>query len=240
MQKHHKNKLCETKVENFSVRVGNLKIFENVNFSLYCGEITALIGPNGAGKSTLLKSILGEVEHEGNLNYFDAKNEHFEPVIGYVPQTLKFDATAPTSVSDLFMASLTNRPVWLFGADFLRKRIENDLKRVRADHLIDRRIGALSGGELQRILLALALDPPPDLLLLDEPISGADQTGINLFYELVSELRAEDMAILLISHDLPQVKKYADKVILLNKKILKIGTADEVFDSEEFKIFLGN
>ena len=236
MKKHHTNKLCETKVENFGVQVGELKIFQDVNFTLNCGELTALIGPNGAGKSTLLKSILGEVEHTGNLNYFDAKGKHLQPVIGYVPQTLKFDTTSPTSVLDLFMACLTCKPVWLFPEKFIRDRVLKDLRRVKAEHLIDRRLGALSGGELQRILLALALDPLPDLLLLDEPVSGVDVTGLEIFYELASELCSqEDMAILLISHDLEQVKKYADQVILLDKRILKIGTAEEVFQSQEMK-----
>ena len=236
MNSHHENKLCETKVENFSVQVGELTIFQDVNFTLNCGELTALIGPNGAGKSTLLKSILGEVEHKGKLNYFDAKGEHLKPVIGYVPQTLKFDATSPTSVLDLFMACLTWKPVWLFPEKIFRDRVTKNLRRVKAEHLIDRRLGALSGGELQRILLALALDPLPDLLLLDEPVSGVDAAGMEIFYELAAKLCAEeDMAILLISHDLEQVKKYADQVILLNKKILKIGTAEEVFQSQEMK-----
>lgn len=236
MNKHHSNKLCETKVENFGVQVGELTIFQDVNFTLRCGELTALIGPNGAGKSTLLKSILGEVSHTGKLNYFDAKGKHLRPIIGYVPQTLKFDATSPTSVLDFFMACLTWRPVWLFPEKFIRSRVEKILSRVKAEHLIDRRLGALSGGELQRVLLALALEPLPDLLLLDEPVSGVDVAGLEIFYQLAARLCAEeDMAILLISHDLAQIKKYADQVILLNKRILKIGSAEEVFQSEELK-----
>lgn len=234
--KHDRNKLCETKVENFGVKVGELIIFENVNFTLHCGELTALIGPNGAGKSTLLKSILGEVEHTGKLNYFDVKGKHLKPVIGYVPQTLKFDTTSPTSVLDLFMACLTNKPVWLYPAKFLRERVIKNLQRVQAAHLVDRRLGALSGGELQRILLALALDPLPDLLLLDEPVSGVDAVGMEIFYKLAAELcKVEDMAILLISHDLDMVKKYSDQVILLNKKILSAGNAEKVFESAEIK-----
>lgn len=236
MQKHHKSRLCETKVENFSVRVGELVIFEDVSFTLNCGELTALIGPNGAGKSTLLKSILGEVSHGGKLSYFDAKGKHLRPIIGYVPQTLKFDTTSPTSVLDLFMACLTWQPTWLFPAKSVRERVLKNLRRVQVEHLIDRRLGALSGGELQRILLALALDPLPDLLLLDEPVSGVDVAGMEIFYELAAKLCAEeDMAILLISHDLETIKKFADKVILLNKKVLKIGTAEEVFQSAEMK-----
>ena len=236
MNRHHDNKLCETKIENFSVTVGDLEIFNDVNFTLNCGELTALIGPNGAGKSTLLKSILGEVNHTGKLSYSDAKGKHLRPVIGYVPQTLKFDTTSPTSVLDLFMACLTWKPVWLFPEKFLRERVTKNLSRVKAEHLIDRRLGALSGGELQRVLLALALNPMPDLLLLDEPVSGVDVAGMEIFYQLAARLCAEeDMTILLISHDLEQVKKYADQVILLNKRILKIGTAEEVFQSAEMK-----
>ena len=234
--KHHQSKLCTTRVENFGVKVGELIIFEDVNFTIHCGELTALIGPNGAGKSTLLKSILGEVNHTGTLNYFDAKGEHLRPIIGYVPQTLKFDTSSPTTVLDLFMACLTRRPVWLCSSKFIRGRVTKNLQRVKAEHLIDRRLGALSGGELQRILLALALDPLPDLLLLDEPISGVDKIGMRIFYELVAELKAaEDMAILLISHDLEMLERFADKVILLNKRVLKFGGVEEVFQSREMR-----
>lgn len=233
---HHQSKLCTTSVEHFGVKVGELTIFEDVNFTIHCGELTALIGPNGAGKSTLLKSILGEVAHTGKLNYFDAKGKHLRPIIGYVPQTLKFDTTSPTTVLDLFMACLTRRPVWLFSSKFIRGRVTENLRRVKAEHLIDRRLGALSGGELQRILLALALDPLPDLLLLDEPISGVDKIGMRIFYELVAELKsAEDMAILLISHDLEMLERFADKVILLNKRVLKFGNVREVFNSQEMR-----
>ena len=236
MRKHHSARLCESKVENFGVKVGELTIFSGVNFTLHCGELTALIGPNGAGKSTLLKSILGEVSHTGKLNYFDAKGKHLRPIIGYVPQTLKFDATSPTSVLDLFMACLTWKPVWLFSASSVRERVAEILRRVQAEYLIDRRLGALSGGELQRVLLALALEPLPDLLLLDEPVSGVDKVGMEIFYELAAKLCAdEDMAILLISHDLEMVKKYADQVILLNKRVLKLGSVDEVFNSAEMR-----
>lgn len=234
-------KVCCTKIENFGVKAGALTIFEDVNIHVHCGQLTALIGPNGAGKSTLLKAILGEVEHSGNLHYVDAKDRHTgHPVIGYVPQYLTFDVTAPTSVIDLFMACLSNRPVWLFSSRKIRQRVIDNLRRVKAEHLIDRRLGALSGGELQRILLALALDPIPDLLLLDEPVSGVDQNGLDLFYDIVVELKAsEDMAIILISHDLEQVAKHADQVVLLNKRVLAAGTPEEVFSNDKMKRIFG-
>lgn len=224
-------KLCCTKIEDFTVRFGRLTVFEHVNIHIHCGQLTAIIGPNGAGKSTLLKAILGEIPHQGVLHYVDAKGKHTgHPVIGYVPQYLRFDVSAPTSVMDIFMACLSNRPVWLCSAEKLRSRVKKSLARVQAEHLIDRRLGALSGGELQRVLLALALDPMPDLLLLDEPVSGVDQNGLELFYEILGRLREkEDMAIILISHDLNMVARHADQVVLLNKGVVTSGSPEEVF-----------
>lgn len=233
-------KLCCTKIEDFTVHLGRMTIFEHVNMHIHCGQLTAIIGPNGAGKSTLLKAILGEIPHQGALHYVDAKGKHTgHPVIGYVPQYLRFDVSAPTSVMDIFMACLSKRPVWLCSAKRLRSRVEKSLARVQAEHLISRRLGALSGGELQRVLLALALDPMPDLLLLDEPVSGVDQNGLELFYEILADLREkEDMAIILISHDLNMVARHADQVVLLNKGVVTSGTPEEVFhDARTRQIF---
>lgn len=232
-------KLCCTKIEHFGVRAGSLVIFEDVNIHVHCGQLTAVIGPNGAGKSTLLRAILGEVPHTGRLKYTDAKDRHTgSPVIGYVPQYLKFDVSAPVTVQDLFAACLGRRPVWLLPVNN-RGRITACLKRVRAAELIDRRLGALSGGELQRVLLALALNPVPDLLLLDEPVSGVDRNGLELFYEILEELQNnEDMAIILVSHDLDMVARHADQVVLMNKGVVCSGTPGEVFrDKRTRKIF---
>lgn len=233
-------KLCCTKIEDFSVTAGNTEIFRDVNIHIHCGQLTALIGPNGAGKSTLLRAILGEMPHGGKLSYVDAKGAHTgKPVIGYVPQYLRFDLSTPTSVEDLFMACLTRRPVWLCSSGKLKTRIVKSLERVKAEHLLSRRIGALSGGELQRVLLALALEPMPDLLLLDEPVSGVDQNGLELFYEIVSDLRIkEDMAIILVSHDLNLVAAYADQVVLLDKTVVCSGPPETVFqDARTKKVF---
>ncbi|MBQ1511764.1 MAG: metal ABC transporter ATP-binding protein [Selenomonadaceae bacterium] len=232
--------LCCTKIEDFSVKAGQLEIFSHVNLHIHCGQLTAIIGPNGAGKSTLLRAILGEVPHTGRLRYVDAKGKHTgHPVIGYVPQYLRFDVSAPISVMDIFMACLSKRPVWLCSGSSLRPMVLEQLARVKAEHLIDRRLGALSGGELQRVLLALALDPMPDLLLLDEPVSGVDRNGRELFYEIVADLRAkEDMAILLVSHDLGLVAKHADQVVLMDKGVLVSGTPEDVFrDARTRQVF---
>lgn len=233
------SRLCCTKIENFTVKAGKLTIFENVNIHVHCGQLTAVIGPNGAGKSTLLKAILGEVSHTGTLKYTDAKGKRTgKPIIGYVPQYLNFDVSAPITVLDLFSACQSRRPIWLLPSN-LRSEVENSLRRVKAAELIDRRLGALSGGELQRVLLALAINPMPDILLLDEPVSGVDQNGLEIFYNILEDLQNnEDMAIILISHDLNMVARHADQVVLMNKGVVCNGTPEEVFsDHRTRKIF---
>lgn len=226
--------LCCTKIENFGVTKGSICILENVNIHIHCGELTAIIGPNGAGKSTLLKALLGEVSHTGELKYLDSKGSRSnKPLIGYVPQQLSFDSGTPTSVLDLFIACRSKMPAWIFKPGSVKKRVEEGLAKVKAEYLIGRRLGALSGGELQRVLLALALDPVPNLLLLDEPVSGIDQGGLELFYNTVSELRQNyDLSVILVSHDLELVAKYADRVIMLNRTVISSGTPKQVFSDE--------
>jgi len=226
---------CCTKIENFGVVSGKTEILHDVNLHIHCGELTAIIGPNGAGKSTLLKAILGEVRHTGGLNFISCSTDRRDrPVLGYVPQKLDFDAGSPTSVADLFAACGRNLPVWLFGSKKAYKRLVENLARVHVEHLADRKLGELSGGELQRLLLALALDPVPDILLLDEPVSGVDRKGMELFYNTVSDLREKyDLSIILVSHDFDLVAEYADRVVLLNKTIIAVGTPVEVFNSRQ-------
>ncbi len=228
--------LCCTKISDFAVKKGGTVILENINLHIHCGDLTALIGPNGAGKSTLLKAILGEIPHEGTLYFIDEKDKKMrEPNIGYVPQTLEFDRTSPISVRDLFDVTYSNLPLWIKRDKKTTAVASKALERVEAEELIDKKLGALSGGELQRVMLALALNPMPDILLLDEPVSGVDRRGMDLFYETVSKLRKSyDLTIILISHDFEAVKKYANKVILLDKRILKQGKPEEVFNSKEF------
>jgi zinc transport system ATP-binding protein len=228
--------LCCTKINNFGVTRSRIEILKDVNLHIHCGDLTALIGPNGAGKSTLFKAVLGEIPHSGELIFLDADNEGAgRPLIGYVPQKLELDTSSPASVLDLFAAARSGIPVWFSCSQRTRRHVRESLARVQADHLLNRRLGALSGGELQRVLLALALDPIPHLLLLDEPISGIDQKGLDLFYQTVSTLRQDyDLSIILISHDLKLVFEYADRVAFLNNKTIECcGTPQEVFSNQK-------
>lgn len=241
MEKENHCGLHCTKINNISVTIGKQHILENINIHIHCGELTVIIGKNGAGKSTLLKAILGEVKHTGDITFLDMKENKKKKIkIGYVPQSINVERNMPTSVYDMFASYISDKPVWLHKDKKTHKEIKEHLKLFGADTLIDKGIGNLSGGELQRVLLAVATKPIPNLLILDEPVSGIDANGIKDFYEIVNELKKKyDMSIILVSHDLEFVKQYADKVILLDKKIIKEGTPENVYNSFEFKKVFG-
>ncbi len=220
---------CCTQLRNLGVRLGVRTILENVNLHMHCGELTAIIGPNGAGKTTLFKAILGELPHTGEL-LFNAQGRKAirQPRMGYVPQKLDLDPKAPISVLDLFTAATSRFPIFLGSPKKVHEKAHEMLAMVGVQNLCKRLIGQLSGGELQRVLLALALTPVPDILLLDEPVSGVDPAGIALFYQMISQLREKfDLSILLISHDLMRVADIADRMVFLNKSILCDGTPQQ-------------
>lgn len=226
-----------TKINNIGVKIGKDEILKDVNIHIHCGELTVIIGRNGAGKSTLLKAILGEIEHTGDIVFVDQKDNVTKKIkIGYVPQSINIERHMPTTVYDLFASCITHIPVFLRKDNKIYDEVKEHLKIFGADALIDKSIGDLSGGELQRVLIAIATKPTPNLLILDEPVSGIDRNGIKEFYKIISKLKSEyDMSIILVSHDLDLAKKYADKVILLDKEVIKEGTPDDVFKSLEFK-----
>ena len=226
-----------TKINNISVKFGKEEVLHNVNIHIHCGQLTVIIGRNGAGKTTLLKAILGEVEHTGNITFMDMKEKVAKKIkIGYVPQSINIEKHMPTTVYDLFASCICHVPVFLKKDKKIYQEIKEQLKIFGAEKLIDKSIGDLSGGELQRVLLAIATKPVPNLLILDEPVSGIDKNGTRDFYEIVGELKKKyDMSILMVSHDLELVKKYADKVILLDKEVIREGTPEEVFNSLEFR-----
>ena len=159
-------------LNHVTVRRGGKCIITDITFSLACGELVVVTGPNGGGKSTLLRTILGEWPYEGTIIFSDCQgNISTRPTIGYMPQHLIFDRQAPLTVADLMLANSSRWPVFLSHRQKDRQEISKILEQVDASRLIDRRLGELSGGELQRVTLAFALNPIPDILLLDEPVS---------------------------------------------------------------------
>lgn len=238
---HNSCGLCSIEMKNISVISGEDTLLDNVNLTFHCGELTALIGKNGAGKTTLLRTLLGERHYKGKISFTDHHGTVLPvPKIGYVPQHLDFDKSMPVSVADFIAAAKGGNAVWFGKNKKMKESIQKMLDDMECGYLADRRLGALSGGELQRVLLALATDPVPDLLVLDEPVSGVDVAGLDLFYKRIMELRDEQhMAVLLVSHDLGLIRKYADKVVLLDKTVVAEGEADDVFKTDAFKEAFG-
>lgn len=226
---------CCLKVQNLSVIIGSNTILSNIDLHIHCGEMVALIGPNGAGKSTLIKAILGHQESSGIISFASPGQRNRKPRIGYVPQSPSFDPGDPISVCDLFACCMSRRPAFLGISNHMRTRVIDCLKRVHSEELIDKRVGTLSGGELQRVLLALALEPLPNLLILDEPLSGVDVEGMETLMDMLDEIRQTyDLSILMTTHDFTMLERYADQVILLNHAIIRQGTPAEVMKSNEF------
>ena len=227
---------CCLKIEGLGVDIGGDAILRDVNFHLHCGEIVALIGPNGAGKSSLFRAILGQMDHSGTIDFQRAGGSRTRPLIGYVPQSPSFDRGDPVSVLDFFAAAVSDWPVFLPVPGKLRRRVLDCLERVHGGALIDKRLGALSGGELQRVLLALALEPLPHILILDEPLSGVDIDGERQLMDMLDEIRRRyDLSILFSTHDFATLGQYADKVVLLRSSVLRVGPPEEVLSSPEFK-----
>lgn len=228
-------------MNNISVRDGSQTIIENINLHIHCGKVTVLIGKNGAGKSTLVKAILGEVRHEGTIKFTDLKNQKMVDLkIGYVPQYINMEKNTPMSVYDLFTGYISNAPVFFRKSKRIYEKVKESLGLFEAQDYIDKRACDLSGGELQRVLLSIAVTPVPNLLLLDEPVSGIDKNGMELFYQNIDKLKKNyDLAMIVVSHDFNFVKNYADHVILMDKTIVKEGTPEEVLGSIEFKKTFG-
>ncbi|MCI6587388.1 MAG: metal ABC transporter ATP-binding protein [Clostridiales bacterium] len=230
-------RLCRIEVDKLTVSFGAQTPLKDVSLHIHCGELTALIGTNGAGKTTLLRAMLGQIEYTGTIRHLTSDGRPAADLrTGYVPQQLEFDRSSPVTVMDFMAGSLSRRPVFLGVSKKARERVLAALERTHCAQLADRTLGALSGGELQRVLLALALTPQPDLLILDEPVSGVDQNGMETFYQTVDELKHRNhMAILLVSHDLSVVERYADRVVLMQGTVIKQGSPEVVFDSPEFE-----
>ena len=218
-----------------SVKIGTDCILKDVNLHVHCGQMVAIIGPNGAGKSTFLKAVLGQREYEGVIAFSEPGQRSKKPRIGYVPQSPAFDPSDPVSVSDLFACCMSRRPAFLGLGKSLKDTMAECLSRVHGEELVNKRVGTLSGGELQRVLLALALEPIPNILILDEPLSGVDVEGMETLMDMLDEIRKNyDLSILMTTHDFSLLPRYADQVVLIDHGVLIQGDPQTVLDSEEF------
>jgi zinc transport system ATP-binding protein len=187
--------------------------------------MVSIIGLNGSGKTTLLKSILGIYKpRTGKIIVNAAK-------IGYVPQNLFFDKTIPLSVFELLKVYTKKS----------EKAIKEKLHEVDAENLINKKIGQLSGGQLQRVLIANSLLMQPDLLLLDEPTASIDIVGEKTIYDLIKKIyNYYKITIVMVSHDIHMVFDQASKILCLNRKLYCSGTPKEISKNKEFKKIFGH
>ena len=218
------------------VERGGRPIINKVTADLVRGHITALIGLNGSGKSTLLRALVGEFPHQGKV-LFRCGHDHSHPrpeYIGYVPQRLSIDPRVPLTVGDLMGLALKRGPLFFGIGKRLYKKIITLLSQVGLEDITEVPVEGLSGGQLQRVLLSLALEPHPELLLLDEPASGIDFKTQQSFYDLIADInRRTGVTILLVSHDLTVVHRFAHHVLCLRDGMIHCqGSPDMILTQE--------
>lgn len=213
------------KVKNLNVKLGNEEVIKDLSFEVKEGDVLSILGPNGAGKTTLFKTILGILPYRGEIEWRkDVK-------IGYVPERLPYIKDVLVDVGEFLR---------LKGAS--EKETKEILNSVGLnENFLDKRIGEISSGQFQRVLVAWALVGNPNVLLFDEPMAGLDIIGEETVYELLAELRRErNLTILLISHDLSIVYKFSNHVICLNKCPLCHGIPREVLNPETLQKLYGS
>lgn len=215
--------------DNVSLTLGRTTILDRVSFDIRPGSVHALVGPNGGGKSSLIKTLLGQMPHQGRLSL----TWPGEPgLIGYVPQALEFDRGLPMTVDDFMAAMCQRRPAFLGLSRKVAPAIGEALERVGMQDKRKRRMGALSGGERQRVLLAQGLIPAPHLLVLDEPMSALDEAGAHVFEQLLAHWRKAMVTVVWIEHDLAAVKRLAERVTGLNRRVLFDGPPEQTLSPE--------
>lgn len=221
-------------VKNLSVVIDDHALIENISFSVEKGSIAAIIGPNGAGKSVLIKAILGLMpKQSGTVTFFGTDSSRYASIahqISYIPQYLNFDRDFPLTVEGLFMLKSTR----LIGmSQEERERMEKLLSVVHLQDHVHKKLSILSGGQLQRALIAYSLMDHPSLLILDEPSAGIDVSGQETIYHLLQRIKEEEhLTMVLVSHELDVVMQYADQVLCLNKELLCAGVPHDVLSQD--------
>lgn len=218
-------------IDNVSYRFNSALVLENISFTVDKGDFVGIIGPNGAGKTTLFRSMLGLLEdYQGRITFFGEdirKNRNILRKIGYIPQKNSTDQGFPATVEEIVSLGITSRRP-------SKNKINHAIETVGLFDQKTKRIGELSGGQQQRVLIAKALANEPELLILDEPVTGIDLKTQNKFYVLLKKLNEENkITIIWASHDLDAVKKLANKIACVNRRIFFHGDATIFFENNE-------
>ncbi len=211
-------------IKNLKVALGNETLLDNIDITINKGEIAAIIGPNGAGKTTLLKAMLGLIPYSGTIQICGGDPRKALKKIGYIPQRFSFDKNFPITVYEFLELGIRR---------ISQEVIFRALKEVGMKAHTGALIGQLSGGELQRVLIARAILNEPELLLFDEPTAGVDIGGENDFYEIIKHQNTEHNAtIVMVSHELSMIYTHATQVICLNKSLFCMGAPRQVVTNE--------
>ena len=241
-------------VEDLIVGYDNHRAVDKINFDVQEGDLLGIVGPNGAGKTTLFRAILRLQKYSGKIKLFGLENSNYRsllPLIGYVPQNVAFEPNFPATVYDVISMGIISNKKLVKGAKIVQQcgccwnRIYSDLGKnkdkvitalntVGLESLKNRRIGELSGGELQRVFIAKSLVKDPLLLILDEPVTSVDVESQTKFYDLIKKINQENqITIVWSSHDLDAISKYATRVACMNKKLFFHGEKEEFFSNKD-------
>ena len=215
----YNSKMPILEVKNLNININGTKILEDINFKIDKGEALAIIGPNGAGKTMLLKSLLNLENYVGKINW-QPKTK-----IGYVPQRMDIETDIPLTVKEFF---------FLRGPGIDDAKIKETLASVNlGEDILNSGFGEISVGQRQRVLIAWTIIDKPDILLFDEPTADIDIAGQRSIYEMIYNFQRDlNLAVILVSHDLNVVYRYADKVICLNRKKICEGAPKEILNTE--------
>ncbi len=228
-------------IDQLSVVLNNHQILNDISLTVNTGETAAVIGPNGAGKSVLLKTILRlNPKRSGKIQIFGIPHENFSavaPLLSYIPQRLNFPDNFPLTVQGLF--SLKSRRRLGLKPDEL-SRAKHLLNEVAMLDFLPAPLSSLSGGQLQRVLIAYSLMDSPRLILMDEPVSGVDVQGQETVYNLLARLQSEHhLTLVLVSHELDVVVRFATQVICLNQKLFCTGAPHQVLSDDVLEQMYG-
>lgn len=207
-------------------------VLQDLSFSIPEGSITAVIGPNGSGKSTLLKVLLGFlVPNQGTVRVLGKPPQQSRRNMAYVPQRFSFDRSFPITVFEFLQFSHPQCP---------EEKIVQYLDHLNMGEMLQMKLGSLSGGQLQRVLIERAMLGDPKILFLDEPASGIDVGGERTFYELVLHLHLEHRTtVVMVSHELDVVANYSSLVLCLNRKLICQGTPEQALSPETLRELYG-
>ena len=219
-------------VDHLNVYLSGEKILRDLSFNVKPGEFVGIIGPNGAGKTTLLRALLGLISVEsGKIKFLGGQQSSGSSVLGYAPQSRQIDPETPLRAWDFVSFGLPHRfRPWLTKQD--RDNIQKVMQVTDSARLADKPIGKMSGGERQRLFIAQALLRNPQILLLDEPTSNLDPGAQENLAAMVSRINKEQgISVILVSHDVNLIAKYADRILYLTKGQYAMGTVKQVLQS---------